>query len=218
MMQSPVLSPNVNHPVSILSSSSSVVWDRCCPPSPVVRRRLLIIDTDVGSDDAIALLLALRDSNTTVLAVTTIFGNVSLSQATQNAHLLLAALDSTSASSHSIPVYVGAATPMINIDHNIVTWPGHGKNGLGDADFGDEQNAKMDKRKAAVKDARELSAAEAINHFARKYPGQVDLVALGVTHTIKQKLTEKTHTHTGQNNIESSIPIPFSPFHPIDTT
>ena len=47
--------------------------------------RKIIIDTDTGSDDAIALLMALSDKHTEVLALTTVFGNVNLSQATRNA-------------------------------------------------------------------------------------------------------------------------------------
>ncbi len=45
-------------------------------------KRLLVIDTDVGCDDAVALLLAARDPNTKLVAITTVFGNVNLKQAT----------------------------------------------------------------------------------------------------------------------------------------
>jgi len=52
--------------------------------------RPLIIDTDVGADDAVAILLALRrQSDVGVVAVTSCFGNVSRDQATINASALL---------------------------------------------------------------------------------------------------------------------------------
>ena len=36
----------------------------------------IIIDTDTGSDDAVALVMALRDPSVKVIAVTTVAGNV----------------------------------------------------------------------------------------------------------------------------------------------
>ncbi|MBG0764398.1 MAG: nucleoside hydrolase, partial [Tissierellales bacterium] len=42
--------------------------------------RRLIIDTDTGSDDAVAIIMALKDNNVKVEAVTTVFGNVPLKQ------------------------------------------------------------------------------------------------------------------------------------------
>ena len=48
-------------------------------------KRPIVIDTDTGSDDAVALVLALRDPAVEVLAITTVAGNVGVEQATQNA-------------------------------------------------------------------------------------------------------------------------------------
>ena len=54
------------------------------------RQRPLVIDTDVGTDDAVAILLALRkQSGLTTVAITSCFGNVSCEQATTNAAALL---------------------------------------------------------------------------------------------------------------------------------
>ena len=47
--------------------------------------RKFIMDTDTGSDDAIALVMALSDKNVEILALTTVFGNVSLAQAGRRA-------------------------------------------------------------------------------------------------------------------------------------
>ena len=45
----------------------------------------LLIDTDTGSDDAVALVMALKDPVAKVEAVTVVAGNVPLEQGTQNA-------------------------------------------------------------------------------------------------------------------------------------
>ena len=47
--------------------------------------RKLLIDTDTASDDAVALIMALRSPDVHVLAITTVAGNVDIEQATQNA-------------------------------------------------------------------------------------------------------------------------------------
>lgn len=48
-----------------------------------------IIDTDVGIDDAIALFMVLARPEIELQAITTVFGNVSLAQATHNASIIL---------------------------------------------------------------------------------------------------------------------------------
>ena len=68
----------------------------------------IIIDTDTGSDDAVALVMALRDPSVKVIAVTTVAGNVGVDQATENA---LIAIDN--ASSYKPPVYKGIAKPLV---------------------------------------------------------------------------------------------------------
>ena len=52
-------------------------------------RRSFVIDTDTASDDAIALLLAVRDSDVDVRAVTVVAGNVPLDLAVRNAIVTL---------------------------------------------------------------------------------------------------------------------------------
>ena len=68
----------------------------------------VIIDTDPGTDDAVALIAALNSPELNVLALTTVTGNASLQDATRNALGLLTAL-----SRSDIPVYVGADTPLV---------------------------------------------------------------------------------------------------------
>ncbi len=87
--------------------------------------RKIIIDTDTGSDDAIALLMALSDKHTEVLALTTVFGNVNLSQATRNA------LISCEVAGVKVPVYPGMDRPLVR--ERIEATHVHGSDGIGDA-------------------------------------------------------------------------------------
>ena len=68
----------------------------------------VIVDTDPGTDDAIALIVALNSPELDVIALTTVTGNASLQDATRNALGLLACLGRS-----DTPVYVGADTPLI---------------------------------------------------------------------------------------------------------
>ena len=47
--------------------------------------RNILIDTDTASDDAVALIMALRSPDVNVLAITVVAGNVSVEQGTRNA-------------------------------------------------------------------------------------------------------------------------------------
>jgi len=87
--------------------------------------RKIIIDTDTGSDDAIALLMALSEKDTEVLALTTVFGNVNLAQATRNA------LISCEVAGVNVPVYPGMDRPLVR--ERIEAIHVHGNDGLGDA-------------------------------------------------------------------------------------
>ena len=86
--------------------------------------RAFLIDTDVASDDAVALIMALRTPDVRVVAITTVAGNVEVQQATRNAlyTVELCAVD--------VPVYAGAEKPLLRV-HQSATWF-HGRDGLGD--------------------------------------------------------------------------------------
>jgi inosine-uridine nucleoside N-ribohydrolase len=86
--------------------------------------RTLLIDTDGGSDDVVALIMALRSSDIRVAAITVIAGNVPVEQATQN---VLYTIELCKAETL---VFAGAGKPLVR---ELVTaqWF-HGKDGLGD--------------------------------------------------------------------------------------
>ncbi len=86
--------------------------------------RGILIDTDTASDDAVALIMALRSPDVDVLAITVVAGNVGVAQASRNA-LYVAELCGSAA-----PVYSGAAAPLSR-PAVPADWF-HGRDGLGD--------------------------------------------------------------------------------------
>jgi len=73
--------------------------------------RRFLIDTDTASDDAVALLMALRYPGIQVEAITVVAGNVPLDQAVQNA------LYTVELCGASAPVYAGLARPLMVPGH-----------------------------------------------------------------------------------------------------
>ena len=96
-----------------------------CYPTRVPRT--FLIDTDTASDDAVALIMALRASDVRVAAITTVAGNVDVQRATRNA------LYTVELCGADVPVYVGAEKPLLRTYTNA-TWF-HGRNGLGDHNY-----------------------------------------------------------------------------------
>lgn len=89
----------------------------------MVQRRFLI-DTDTASDDAVALVMALRNPDILVEAITVVAGNVPLDQAVQNA------LYTVELCGNDVPVHPGASRPLeIDLETAQQT---HGLDGMGD--------------------------------------------------------------------------------------
>ena len=89
--------------------------------------RTFLIDTDTASDDAVALIMALRAPDVRVAAITTVAGNVDVQQATRNA------LYTVELCGADVPVYSGAEKPLLRRYTNA-TWF-HGRDGLGDHNY-----------------------------------------------------------------------------------
>jgi purine nucleosidase len=89
--------------------------------------RHFLIDTDTASDDAVALIMALRAPDVRVVAITTVAGNVPVEQATRNA------LYTVELCGAKVPVYTGADKPLLRTYQNA-TWF-HGRDGLGDHNY-----------------------------------------------------------------------------------
>ena len=125
-------------------------------------RRPLVIDTDTASDDAVALLMALRDPGVDVRAITVVAGNVPLERAVQNA-LYTVEL----AGRPDVPVHAGAAGPLVRslFTAEFV----HGQDGLGDIGL------PLSGRRPTSSDAVDVL----IETIGAHPPGTVTLVTLG---------------------------------------
>jgi purine nucleosidase len=121
--------------------------------------RTFLIDTDTASDDAVALIMALRSRDVRVAAITVVAGNVPLAQATSNA------LYTAELCGSNIPVYSGAEEPL---KRKLVTadWF-HGLDGLGDHGYAPS------KRRANAG-----HAVDAIIETALASPG-IEIITLG---------------------------------------
>jgi purine nucleosidase len=86
--------------------------------------RPYLIDTDTASDDAVALIMALRCSDVEVVAITTVAGNVGAEQASRNA------LYTAELCNSNVPVFAGAEKPLTRAPVSA-SWF-HGRDGLGD--------------------------------------------------------------------------------------
>jgi purine nucleosidase len=120
---------------------------------------LFLIDTDTASDDAVALMMALRNPAVRVLAITTVAGNVAVAQSTRNA------LYTAELCGANVPVFPGAEKPLTR-SHESAHWF-HGRDGLGDHGY-----------PAARQAPEKQHAVEAIVATIEANPGLV-LVTLG---------------------------------------
>lgn len=92
--------------------------------------RKIIIDTDTASDDAVAIIMALRDRDVHVEAITTVFGNMILPRSTRNALISI-----EMAGTYAPPVYQGLDRPLVRDQVNAEST--HGHDGLGDVGYPD---------------------------------------------------------------------------------
>jgi purine nucleosidase len=103
---------------------AALVLHLACASGALAAPRQVIIDTDPGTDDAIAILLALNSPELAVRALTVVPGNVSAAQGLDNA-LRLVSL----AGRCDLPVAAGAQRPLAGILTTDELW--HGSNGMG---------------------------------------------------------------------------------------
>ena len=122
--------------------------------------RKIIIDTDTATDDAIALIMALKTDNFDVKAITTVAGNVDLDQATTNA------LYTCELCNKNIPVYRGESRPL---ERKLETSKFfHGRDGLGDSGpYIPSIKAKDD------------YAIGKIISIINKHPNEIEIIAIG---------------------------------------
>ncbi len=119
----------------------------------------VIIDTDCGIDDAISILMAIRNG-LDVKGITTLSGNTNVDQVTENVLRVL-----HFAERDDIPVFKGASRPLVS--ELIAGAPVHGRNGLGDVELPPANRTYSD-----------IPAPEAIYKIARENPGVI-LITIG---------------------------------------
>jgi inosine-uridine nucleoside N-ribohydrolase len=104
-----------------------LIWLAGATPASAAAKKI-IFDTDPGTDDALALMLALNSPELDVRAITVVPGNVTASQGLENA-LRMVSL----ANRCDIPVAAGAQHPLFQKLITAEFW--HGKNGLADVEL-----------------------------------------------------------------------------------
>lgn len=130
-------------------------------PNAAAAAKKVIIDTDPGTDDAIAILLALNSPELDVRALTVVPGNVTAALGLENA-LKLASL----ANRCDIPVAGGAQHPLFQKLITAEFW--HGKNGLANVEL------PAPKCKADARFAPDL-----IIEMVHQQPHEITLVPIG---------------------------------------
>lgn len=120
----------------------------------------MIIDTDVGIDDAIAILMGLANPEWQIVGVCGVSGNVGLEHVMRNIGVVLDA-----AGAGDVPIFRGADRPLIAPLHHAASV--HGDDGLGDVGW-----------PASARPIADEPAAQAIVRLAREHPGAT-LLALG---------------------------------------
>jgi len=106
----------------------SAILTAALAQSATAATRKIILDTDPGSDDAMALMLALNSPELDVRAITVVPGNVTAQQGLENA-LRMVSL----ANRCDIPVAAGAQHPLFQKLITAEFW--HGKNGLANVEL-----------------------------------------------------------------------------------
>lgn len=126
------------------------------------KRKKLIIDTDCGSDDAMAIAMALNDPAYEILMFTTVSGNVHMEQATLNTLTTI-----EYAGAYEPPVYKGCSKMLLK--ELVFAHETHGNDGMGDIGL-------VPKRLKACEGNGVLKMLEALRESA---DGEIDIIALG---------------------------------------
>jgi purine nucleosidase len=118
------------------------------------------IDTDTASDDAVAIMMALRWPDVEVLGISTVAGNVPIEMCTRNA------LYTVELCGKQTPVFKGAIRPLIREPHYAYFF--HGPDGMGGMNYPEPQLK-----------AQAGSGVDALIDAVRDNPGEITLVTLG---------------------------------------
>ena len=123
--------------------------------------RHFLIDTDTASDDAVALIMALREPSIKVEAITVVAGNCPLETCLKNALVSI-----ERAGTYIPPIYSGIPKPLFRklFTSEFV----HGQDGMG--------NMNLPRPTLEVQSTH---AVDAIIEMAHRFPGELEIVTLG---------------------------------------
>jgi len=122
--------------------------------------RKIIIDTDTATDDAVAIIMALKCSDFDVKAITTVAGNVDLDLATINA------LYTVELCNKNTPIYKGSSGPLKRRLETSKFF--HGRDGLGDT--GPYQPKRKEEKENGV---------DKIISLINSDPNEIEIIAIG---------------------------------------
>lgn len=129
-----------------------------------MKKQKIIIDTDPGHDDALALMFVEKSGLFDIRAVTTVAGNSTIQNTTNNARFILDLLGS------SVPLFSGAAAPL---KRELVQANVHGENGLAGANIEKQEPLSGD-------------AADKIIEIIKSNPNEITILTLGPLTNIAQ--------------------------------
>ncbi len=130
--------------------------------------RTFWIDTDTASDDAVALVMALRTPGIDVAGISIVSGNMPLEQGTRNA------LYTAELCGSDVPIYCGEARPLLRKPAHAQWF--HGEDGMGNQNYPPPKRA-----------AESIHGVEAFLQATHDHPGMT-LVTLGPLTNIAKAL------------------------------
>ncbi|WP_082097055.1 nucleoside hydrolase [Paenibacillus wulumuqiensis] len=136
--------------------------------------KFVILDVDTGIDDSLALAYAAHSPELELLGITTVFGNISVEEATRNTLVVLEQLD------QEIPVYPGEAKPLSRDYTKPFARHIHGEDGIGNQ-----------YRQPAPRQPEQMEAAEFIVQQIQQNPGQVTVIAVGPLTNIARAIQQQ---------------------------
>lgn len=134
----------------------------------IMKNRKIIIDTDPGHDDALAIMLMGKSQLFDVLAITTVAGNSTIQNTTNNARFVLDLLG------EKTPLHSGAHSPL---ERELITAVVHGESGLAGANITKQESLTGD-------------ASEKIIELIKNNPNQITILALGPLTNIAEAFTK----------------------------
>lgn len=138
--------------------------------------RRFIIDTDTASDDAVAIIMALREPSVKVVAITVTFGNMPLDLAVKNALISV-----EMANTYKPPVFPGMQHPILRDQINGKRV--HGQDGLGDIGYPNP-----------VLKSESKHAVDAILDVVKKSEEPLEIISLGPLSNIAMAILKEPET------------------------